>query len=409
MWFLVTTLAFFLGDDVGGVCNAGVEAYTREAYAEAAPALQQCLTLRMTPPDEAAVAIAIANTFHALRHDREAAQWFARSLELWRRLPGSEEKTALSSLGLADAYRGLGEFAAAEQAARKALELHVSAEMDAALLNVLADMLRERGENKEARLLFRQAAALPGVSAGRKFDSVIGLADLDRREGLLTVSMEGWNEAARIADASGSTMREALALRGLGLSWLDWGDVARAEPLLRRSVDLFKSNTATPPAQMAAALSCLASVYRREGKKGLAEELWLRALEEDRRSVGEEHPQAAVVMEFLAELYSSEKRYDEGRQQAAHANSIMVRYFGEGSLPAAGSLGIIGRVRQYEGDMSGAAADYAAALRILREQHGMQDQTAGEIMGQYAFVLGRLHRGGEAREVRAELKSFRGK
>ena len=359
--------------------------------------------------EEATEASARANSLHASGHEREAAQWFARSMEMWRQLPDSSENLALSSLGLADAYRGFGEFAAAEKTAREALDLHVTPELEAALRNVLGDMLREQGRNEEARLLFRKAAALPEISLARRFDSLIGLADLDRRDGSLTVSIEEWREAARIAKMDGSSMREALALRGLGLSWLDSGDLAQATPLLRRSLDLLERDAATPPAQLAAALSCVAAVYRREQKKALAEEFWLRALQQDRRSIGEEHPQAAVVMEFLAELYSSEKRYEEARQQAAHAHSIMVRYFGEGSLPTAGSMGMIARVRQCEGDISGAAADYAAALQIIRDQHATADQIAGEIMGQYAVVLARLHRGSEAKEVRAELKSFRGK
>lgn len=383
---LITTLVLCLAgtclaNDVNDACNAGAEAYKRGAYAEAAISLQTCLTLAIGPVEEATAITALGHSLHAMGREKEAAQWFARSIEMWRQLPGSSENVALNSLGLADAYRGLSEFAGAEQIARKALELQVSPEIEAALRNVLGDMLREQGRNEEARLLFRQALALPEISLGRKFDSAIGLADLDRREGSLTVSLEGWKEAARIAQADGSPMREALALRGLGLSWLDSGDTARATPLLRRSLDLIEKDADTPPAQLAAALSCIASVYRREGKNGLAEEMWLRALEEDRKSIGEEHPQAAVVMEFLAEVYSSEKRYEEARQQAAHANSIMVRYFGEGSMPAAGSIAMIARVKQREGDMPGAAADYGAALHILRDRHGHGGPDCGRDYG----------------------------
>ena len=66
-------------------------------------------------------------------------------------------------------------------------------------------------------------------------------------------------------------------------------------------------------------------------------------------------------------------------------------------------------VKQRENNLSGAAADYAAALEIMRTQHALGDQISSQIANGYATVLAGLHRGREARALKAEVNSFRAK
>src|SRR5437764_13601961 len=98
-------------------------------------------------------------------------------------------------------------------------------------------------------------------------------------------SMNGWNRALALARAQGSVELEAPALRGLGLTASNSGDLATAEPLLRRSLTMFEPGAKAHPQQYAAALACLGSLYRDRRKVSLAEDAWLRALEADRTSV----------------------------------------------------------------------------------------------------------------------------
>jgi len=53
----------------------------------------------------------------------------------------------------------------------------------------------------------------------------------------------------------------------------------------------------------------VATLYRLQGKTGLAEDLWMRGLQIHLRLFGDFHPQTALVMRYLAEFVVVERRY----------------------------------------------------------------------------------------------------
>jgi tetratricopeptide (TPR) repeat protein len=387
--------------------ETGVKAFRGAAYAEALAAFQQCWQLSQMPVARGITANDIASTLHALGRESEARPWFERALETWLALPGHADQAAHVALGLADADRGLSDFAGAEKALRSAMADKPSPTLEAALKNRLADMLREQGRNEESRRQLAEALKMGKDSPSEQIRSLIGIAELERQAMRWDESVVSWNKALAIARQQHDTDSEALALRGLGVTAMNRGNLAEAEPLLRRSLRIFESIKDTPPQQMANALQCVAAIYFERNRPAVAEELFRRGLVYLQNSVGEEHPHAARLMEELAEVYAAEKRFAEARGYADRAYSIMRRNFGEDSVPAGEALGTIARIRQQAGDLPGAAVDYGVAIRTLRDSQSSTGQGLVVVMNRYASVLNALHRRREAKEIEAEIKTFR--
>jgi tetratricopeptide (TPR) repeat protein len=335
----------------------------------------------------------------------DALSWFERSIALWRTEPGHSAELTETAFGLIDVYRLTGRFGAAEQTIRSLLQVDLLNEHKAALLNILGDLLREQSRKQEAVGVFQSSLALSSVSGKRRIEAYLSLADIDRGTGDRSAALEKTGRAIALARELGFVQFEALALRVQGLTWFDAGDLAKAEPLLRHSLAMFRQQ-ASSPRQIAVGFSSLAQLYRDQGKYSLAEDAWLNALDIERKLSGENKPQAAAFMESLAGLYSLEKRHAEAAELASRAWTIMSETFGEDSMPAAGALATIASVAQGEKRYAAASASYARALETMRAKGSPNDRNTLSVMDRYATVLVSLHRTDEARQLRQEIKTF---
>jgi tetratricopeptide (TPR) repeat protein len=106
---------------------------------------------------------------------------------------------------------------------------------------------------------------------------------------------------------------EGLALMVLGNTWSDMDDAARAEPPLKRALAIFEKISSGGP-QHAVTLTSLGVVYAHEGKYGLAEDAFNRALSGDAKAANSFN---AGTLEFLAVLMSKEKRFGEAAEFAS--------------------------------------------------------------------------------------------
>jgi tetratricopeptide (TPR) repeat protein len=266
------------------------------------------------------------------------------------------------------------------------------------LRNNLASLLREEGRSAEAQPLFQASIDLGNVSWQQRAGALIGLADIDREQGSWKASIDRWNQALDICRREKDERAEAIVLRGLGTTWLSSGAMARAEPLLRRSLQMMETAARMPPEDIATAHSSLAELYRAENKLALAEDEWSRALQIDRPILGETHPQVAVLMEMLSEVYSARGRFGIARDYAARASETMRGSFGENSMPVATALTNQANVEARASDLDAAVRDYERAIRIARlyPEHGsLQDV----MIQRYAGLLKAMHRPREARAL----------
>jgi tetratricopeptide (TPR) repeat protein len=359
--------------------------------------------------DEArgASAIGAAQTLRRLNNIKDAYVWYERARTAWINVPNAGGMAAAASLNVADIERTLGDYAAAERTLREASAAPYNDTKSRILLrNDLADLLREEGRAVEARPLFQQTLATPEAASPQRVTALIGLADIGRQDCAWEQSIALWNQALDLSRSDHDSATEAIELRGLATTWLAAGSSARAEPLLRRSLKLMEAEPALSSEQIATVHAGLGQLYRLENKLTLAEEEWTQALELDRRTLGESHPQIAWLMEMLADVFSSRGQFELAENYATRASQIMSSSFGENSMPAAAALTNRALVEERASQLDAAVCDYARATAISRT---FPDHRSIHIamMQRYSILLKTMHRAVEAKAAAAEVQSFR--
>jgi tetratricopeptide (TPR) repeat protein len=93
------------------------------------------------------------------------------------------------------------------------------------------------------------------------------------------------------------------ALVGLAELWRRKGNDARAEPLLRKALDIYEHAGVLSPTRSAGALSALGFIRLNEGKQLAAEQYFRRALDRIRAVLGPDHLAVAMAEVNLAHVY----------------------------------------------------------------------------------------------------------
>jgi tetratricopeptide (TPR) repeat protein len=340
-----------------------------------------------------------------------------RALENWRAL-GDSARSAQSSATLAQIDRELGDYAAAEKTLRDLLGslpqdqalLPAEAEAKALVLDNLGDLLREEGRGDESKALLSEAAHLPGISWRRLADSTLDLAELHRGQHDWEQSIAEWNAVADLGRAHGDESLVAVATRGLGETWLERGDPARAEPLLRRALSSFESAPEPRDRQLALTLTCMAQLYMRENKLALAEEALTQALRDGEIAFGPSHPQVAIILETLADALARSNRLDPARDYLRRAAVILSRIFGETSPMTGAAFANEGSIEQRARNFAAAADLYQRALNGLQPDGSLEVKSLRlYVMQRYAEALKALHRNREASAVLVDVKTFHAK
>jgi tetratricopeptide (TPR) repeat protein len=381
------------------VYKAALAASDRRSDEEALGLFERNWDTASTSGERGASADGLGQTFRRLGRLNEAKSWMERARHEFSVDPNPGSKLAVTASELADLYRTTGEYDVAERLLRDVLVSPSNdAESTVLLRNTLASLLREEGRSAEAQPLFQASIDLGNISWRQRAGALIGLADIDREQGSWEASIDRWNQALEICRREKDERAEAIVLRGLGTTWLSSGAVARAEPLLRRSLQMMETAERMPPEDIATAHSSLAELYRSENKLALAEDEWSRALQIDRPILGETHPQVAVLMEMLSDVYSARGRFELARDYATRASETMRGSFGENSMPVATALTNQAAVEERASDRAAAARDYERAIRIARlypEHRSLQDV----MIRRYAGLLKAMHRQREARAL----------
>lgn len=234
----------------------------------------------------------------------------------------------------------------------------------------------------------------------------MGLADIDRQQSAWASSISQWNEALESARREKDEPAEAVILRGLGQTWLQSGSPARAEPLLKKSLWIMDANPDMPSEEVAASHAAMAELYRAENKLALAENEWTRALGLEQPLLGENHPQVAILMEMLADVYSARGQFTRARDYAAKAADTMSRAFGEGSMAVAAALTNEAGVEQRAGSLDSAVMHFERAVSIVRA-HPESNAVGVVMIERYAALLKAMHRSEQAKEVLALRNALR--
>ena len=107
------------------------------------------------------------------------------------------------------------------------------------------------------------------------------------------------------------------------------GDYARAEPLFRRALEIQKRSLGESHPGYAAALGDLAGLYMARADYARAEPILRQVLEIRRRVQGESHPDYARNLDALASLYAARGDYARAEPLCRQAMEIQKRALGE--------------------------------------------------------------------------------
>jgi tetratricopeptide (TPR) repeat protein len=275
------------------------------------------------------------------------------------------------------------------------------------LMVSLADILREQLRDAEAAALANEAGRLTGLSHQQETSVMIESAELARDMGLRGESIEMWNRIEEVALREHSARLEAVAAGGLGETWFTLGNLARAEPLLRRSLQLLRDDPSSAPSQLATALSLMARLYMDENKLALAGEAVDEAIEKDGVGLGIDHPQIATLLELKAAILSRRGEAEPAREDLERARGIMSAHFGPDSAAVAGVLAALGDVEERANRPGAAVAEYEKAVKLLRGSGPETLKLGTEIVTRYAAALKADHRPEEARAVLRNLQASR--
>jgi tetratricopeptide (TPR) repeat protein len=112
--------------------------------------------------------------------------------------------------------------------------------------------------------------------------------------------------------------------------YCEWGKLALAEPLYRRSLVLFERLGGPPHGMVADSLRGLGIVCRDQGRLEEAEALFYHALQIREQVVGGRHPETAQILHDVAILRQKEGKVREACSLAERALAIRSQFFGDG-------------------------------------------------------------------------------
>ncbi|HEY9869996.1 MAG TPA: tetratricopeptide repeat protein, partial [Candidatus Obscuribacterales bacterium] len=259
-------------------------------YSEAEAQLKQVLALRKSAPHKQA--LLIAETLNALASVYRAQGKFEEAAPLY------EEALDMAAGALGPGHPELARFQIPQHPDQGSSFTQPSL---AVSLNNLADLYRAQGKLDQAERLYKQALEVAEKKGEPGHPDVIvclnNLADLYAAQGKP-------DEAEPLYERAMALTLQATPGQGGEKNGLDAGGLGRRNP------------------DLALSLNSLADFKRAQGKLDEAERLYKQALETDEEALGPNHPALAVTLNNLADLYAAQGRRKEAERLERRANRI---------------------------------------------------------------------------------------
>jgi serine/threonine protein kinase/Tfp pilus assembly protein PilF len=172
----------------------------------------------------------------------------------------------------------------------------------AALLSTVGAVYDSLGQYKEALPILSESLTLQPQSHDRtRIATLLELGRAHWNAGDLSGAEAPLQEALHLSqsDFGAASMETGRSLWALGVLRYQQGRFIDAKELYSRSLNILE-NTAAAPTDVSALLDDLATLYTTEQQWGLAKQTYERALEIDRRILGDDHPRVAMRLNNLA-------------------------------------------------------------------------------------------------------------
>jgi serine/threonine protein kinase len=322
----------------------------------------------------------------------------------------------------------------------------------AALLGTVGAVYDSLGQYQDAVSLLTESLALqPSTEDKTRIDTLLELGHARSGAGDLQGAEAPLNEALRAAgDTLGADSQEAgRALWELGRLRHQQDRLAEARNLFESSLQILESTQASAT-DVSALLDDLAGVYALERQWTLARQTYERALDIDRRILGDDHPRLgmhignlAIVAQNLGDLKQAEALYRDAihrkeraygmrsAQTASAQSNLGAMLQREGRLDEAEPLlrsavdstlakwgpdhylvgwqrVSLGMLLHDKGDLGGAQSEYRQALAIYDKALPPNHQYRAALLAQYARLLVDLGKPADALAMSEQSLSISG-
>ncbi len=199
---------------------------------------------------------------------------------------------------------------------------------------------------------------------------------------------------------SGSNER-GLVMRLATLAY-DEGCLGEAEPLLKEALEIHRKTLGEENPDVATVLNNLGLLYSSQRRYDEAEPLYEEALEIHRKTLGDENPYVATGRGNLGSLYYRQRRYDEAEPLLKEALEIHRKTLGDENLDVARDLNSLGLLYFKLGRYNKAESSYEEALEIYRKTLGDENLDVATGLGNLGALYSKQGRYIEAEPLYEE-------
>jgi CHAT domain-containing protein/Tfp pilus assembly protein PilF len=232
----------------------------------------------------------------------------------------------------------------------------------------LAESYQVAGEWKKAETLFESVVKKPGIEPSAQLEALYQLARLRQQLGKYKNAEENYQQAIATARKLKSPELNQV-YNSFATFYIALGNYSAAETIYR---DLLGDAQTTP--QLADAVKQnLAAIYEQTLRYDLAEKLLMEVLEDDRKTIGEKHPDFAISLQNLGALYQAKGNFEKARSLYQQALDVDKANGGVHTLTYANTQANLGTVYEEMGDLKKANELLESSLttkeKILGREH----------------------------------------
>ncbi len=176
------------------------------------------------------------------------------------------------------------------------------------------------------------------------------------------------------------------ASRDLAYHYRMMDDLKRAEPHLRRSLNIRLKMLGKENPDVAADLSGLAELYEAENIMDKAEGMYLRALAIRERALGPDHPQVLASLTRIADFYHKQNVWAQQETHVIRLISLIQKIHGPAHVGMGAAYHDLGMIYFKRGQYEAAETSYAKALAIYEGSYGASHPMVGNILNNLAAM-----------------------